>query len=144
MADKGSLHEKFDEPEEIDIGSERGFAVVFSCIFLLIGSWPLFSEGIIRNWAFGVAAILISIGFLYPGLLRPFNLIWFKFGLLLHRIASPLIMAFLFATTIIPIGLIMKVLKKDLLNLNFDPEVDSYWIFREPSVRPPEEFKNQF
>jgi hypothetical protein len=91
-----------------------------------------------------VAAVLIFAGFLYPGLLRPFNLIWFKFGLQLHRIANPLVMAFLFTTTIIPIGLIMKAFKKDLLKLNFDPEVDSYWVIREPSGRPPEEFKNQF
>jgi hypothetical protein len=144
MADKGALHENFDGSEKIEIGSERGFSIVFAGIFLLIGSWPLLSGGLLRTWAFGVAAVLIFAGFLYPGLLRPFNLIWFKFGLQLHRIANPLVMAFLFTTTIIPIGLIMKAFKKDLLKLNFDPEVDSYWVIREPSGRPPEEFKNQF
>ena len=79
-----------------------------------------------------------------PKILSPLNRLWFRFGLLLHHIVNPVVMALLFFTTVTPMALIMRLLGKDPLRRKFDPEADSYWIPRQPAGPAPETMKNQF
>ena len=81
---------------------------------------------------------------LRPALLNPLNRIWLKFGLLLHRIVNPVIMALLFYGTVLPTGLVMRAMGKDLLRLKREPDADSYWILRAPPGPAPETMKDQF
>jgi hypothetical protein len=83
-------------------------------------------------------------GILRPAVLHPLNLIWLKFGLLLHRVVNPVIMALLFFGTVLPTGLVMRMLGKDLLRLKHEPGAERYWIVRQPPGPAPETMKDQF
>jgi hypothetical protein len=90
------------------------------------------------------ALFFIAAAALYPSILKPLNRVWFKFGLLLHRIVNPVIMGLLFYGSVLPTGMIVRALGKDLLRLKFEPKADSYWIVREPPGPSPETMKDQF
>ena len=53
-------------------------------------------------------------------------------------------MGLLFISTIVPIGVLRRALRKDALHLAFDRAASSYWIKREPPGPPPGDMKNQF
>ncbi|WP_234016247.1 SxtJ family membrane protein [Magnetospirillum gryphiswaldense] len=126
------------------MGSERSFGIVFAVVFALIGLWPLKAGGDMRLWALGLAALFLVVAFVAPKLLKPLNLLWFKFGLLLHKIMTPLIMGLLFFLTVTPVGMLMRATGKDPMRLKRDPDAASYWIDRDPPGPPPDSMKNQF
>ncbi|CDL00684.1 conserved protein of unknown function [Magnetospirillum gryphiswaldense MSR-1 v2] len=126
------------------MGSERSFGIVFAVVFALIGLWPLKAGGDMRLWALGLAALFLVVAFVAPKLLKPLNLLWFKFGLLLHKIMTPLIMGLLFFLTVTPVGMLMRATGKDPMRLKRDPDAASYWIDRDPPGPKPASMKNQF
>ena len=144
-ADKGASHENLARENEVEVGSERGFGIVFAVVFTIVGLWPLTGEsGQVRMWALVVAAAFLVAAFVFPAILKPLNLLWFKFGLLLHKIVNPLVMGLLFFSTVTPTALIFKLLGKDPLRLKAQPEADSYWIPRDPPGPERGGMKNQF
>lgn len=112
---------------KIKVGSNRSFGFVFSIVFLLIALWPLLNNSEIRVWSLIISAIFLILGFLNSMLLNPLNILWFKFGLLLGKIISPLVMGLIFFCVVTPIGILMKIFMKDLLKLKFNNE-NSYWV----------------
>ena len=124
-----------------NMGSNRSFGVVFSVVFLIISFWPLFTEGTIRIWAIFIAILFLLISYFKPDALYPLNKIWFKFGLLLGIIVSPIVMGIVFFIIVTPIGIIMRIIGKDLLNKKINNSVKSYWIKREQMIGT---MKNQF
>lgn len=138
-------HERHPEHGELQVGSDRSFAWVFTVVFSIVGFLPMaFSNGGPRIWALGVAGAFFGLGLIVPSVLHPLNVLWMRFGALLHLIVSPIILGFLFFVTVTPMGLIVRALGNDLLRLKHDPEASSYWIAREPPGPPPESMKNQF
>lgn len=137
-------HETFDRPDDVKIGSERSFGLVFAVVFALIGGWQVYRDRAWGWWLLGVAAAFLLAAFAAPQLLRPLNRLWFRFGLLLHHIVNPLVMGLLFFGAILPIGLLMRVLGKQPLPLSFEPGSASYWVPRRPPGPEPDSFKNQF
>ncbi|CAA6605033.1 conserved membrane hypothetical protein [Rhodospirillaceae bacterium LM-1] len=127
-----STHEDFRGKTDVKQGSDRGFGLVFTAFFSIIGLWPLMGGESPRPWALGLAALFLAVSFIRPSLLKPLNRVWFLFGLLLHKIISPLIMGLLFFLTVTPTGFIMRALGKDSLRLKRDPNAASYWIMRDP------------
>ncbi len=127
-----STHEDFQEKSKVKQGSDKSFGFVFAAVFALIGLWPLIKGGELRLWALVLAALFLAVSFIRPSLLKPLNRVWFLFGLLLHKIVSPLIMGLLFFLTVTPTALIMRALGKDVLRLKRDPNASSYWIVRNP------------
>ena len=125
---------------DIKIGSNRSFGIVFFIVFLLIAIYPLLSGDSVRLWSLAIATIFFILGIINSSLLSPLNKIWFKFGLLLGRLISPLIMSLIFFLVVTPIALLMKLLKKDLLNLKFN-KGKTYWIVKSG---PKSKMKNQF
>ena len=126
--------------DNIKISSNKSFGIVFFVFFFLISLYPLINDNELRIWS-----LLISLGFLILGLknsklLTPFNKLWFRFGLLLGKIISPLIMGIIFFIVVTPIGIIMRLLRKDLLNLKFNQK-NSYWIEKTGTKS---KMKNQF
>ncbi len=137
-------HENIREKQDIQIGSNKSFGIVFAVVFFVIALWPLMDEGNFRVWALVTGIILFLISFIYPSIYKPFNYIWFKFGLLLGKIVTPIVMGFLYFFTITPTALIMRTLKKRPLDLEFDDSLDSYWKYRDPPGPSSESMKNQF
>ena len=125
---------------EINLGSNRGFGIVFCIVFLLITLYPLTYGGEIRIWSAIISLIFLLFSLVNSKILTPLNKLWFKFGLFLGMIMSPLIMGIIFFLVVTPIGLIMRMLKKDLLNLRYNQN-QSYWIEKSG---PKSKMKNQF
>ena len=126
--------------DEIKIGSNRSFGIVFFVVFLLIAFYPLINEENIRYWSLFISFIFLILGFLNSTILTPLNKIWFKFGILLGKLISPVIMGIIFFFVVTPIAILMRVLKKDLLNLRFNKN-KTYWIEK---TEPKSKMKNQF
>ena len=126
--------------DDIKISSNRSFGIVFFVVFLLIALYPLINSGEIRIWSVIISLIFLLLGLLNSKILTPLNKIWFKFGILLGKIVSPLIMGVIFFLVVTPIGLIMRLLGKDLINLKYNNN-KSYWIEKND---PKSKMKNQF
>ena len=125
---------------DIKIGSNRSFGIVFFIVFFLISIYPLVNSESIRIWSLIVSLIFLTLGAINSKLLSPLNKVWFKFGLLLGRIISPIVMGIIFFLVVTPIALLMRILKKDLLNLKFTKN-NTYWIEKSG---PKSKMKNQF
>ena len=128
------------QTEEIKLGSNRSFGIVFFIVFLLISLYPLLNEGHLRIWSLIISFIFLILGLLNSKLLTPLNKIWFKFGILLGKLISPLVMGIIFFLVVTPIGLLMRMIGKDLLNLRFNTK-KSYWIEKDGLKS---KMKNQF
>ncbi len=139
-----STHERLADDGVVGGSSDRSFGFVFAAVFGIIGLWPLFEEGGVRWWSLALALGFAVVATARPGLLAPLNRLWFKFGLLLNRIVSPLVMGLLFYLIITPFALFMRLTGKDLLHLKHDLKAQSYWILREPPGPSPETIKNQY
>ena len=126
--------------KEIQMSSNRNFGIVFFLVFLFIAIYPLNYSGEIRIWSIIVSSIFLILGLLNSKFLTPLNKLWFKFGMLLGKIVSPLIMGAIFFFVVTPIGLFMRLLGKDLLNLKYNNN-KSYWIKKSD---PKSKMKNQF
>ena len=114
--------------DDIKIGSNKSFGIVFFILFLLVSLYPLTINESIKYWSLIISVIFLILGLLNSNLLTPLNKIWFRFGILLGKLISPFIMVIIFFLVVTPIGLIMKIIKKDLLNLKFRKDKETYWI----------------
>ena len=121
--------------------SEKSFGVVFSIVFLIVALYPLINSAGLRIWALVVSIIFFLLAFLAPKILVFPNKLWFKFGLLIGSIVAPIVMAFVYFVTVLPTGLIMRLLGKDLLKQKLDKNTKSYWVKRS---EPMGSMKNQF
>jgi hypothetical protein len=125
---------------DIKISSNRSFGLVFFVVFLLISIYPLLHGQNLRFWSLIVAIIFLALGLLNSKILTPLNKIWFKFGLLLGSIISPIIMSIIFFFVVTPISFVMKILGKDMLNLKRNNN-NTYWVEKSG---PKSKMKNQF
>ena len=126
--------------DDIKISSNRSFGIIFFIFFLLIALYPLIYSGEIRVWSAIISLIFLVLGLLNSTILTPPNKLWFKFGIFLSNIISPLIMGIIFFLVVTPIGLIMRIFGKDVLNLKYNKN-QSYWIEKKG---PKSKMKNQF
>ena len=115
----------------VKISSNRSFGFLFFVVFIAISLWPLKSQGDLRLWAFILSLVFLVLGVLNSRFLTPLNKLWFKFGILLGSIISPIVMGIVFFIVVTPIGLIMRFLGKDMLRINKNKLVSTYWINRE-------------
>ena len=126
--------------DDIKISSNRSFGIVFFIVFLIIALYPLIFGGEIRIWSISISLIFLILGLLNSNVLTPLNKIWFKFGIALGKMISPIVMGIIFFLVVTPIALFMRLLKKDLLNLKFNKK-NTYWIEKSG---PKSKMKNQF
>ena len=126
--------------EKIQISSNKSFGVVFFIFFFIISVYPLTKDQNIIIWCFVISIIFLILGLLNSSVLTPLNKIWFKFGIFLGKIVSPLVMGIIFFLVVTPIGFFMRALGKDLLNLKYNKN-KSYWIEKSG---PKSKMKNQF
>ncbi len=137
-------HESFDRSTPVRGSSNRSLGLVFAAVFAIVGAFPLVFGGGPRWWSFAVAAAFALAAFVAPVLLGPLNRVWTRFGLLLHRIVSPVVLGIMFYLVVTPIGLLLRAFGKDPLRLRFDAGARSYWIERTPPGPPPQSFPDQF
>ena len=126
--------------DDIKISSNRSFGIVFFIVFILIAFYPLINQGEIRIWSVFISLLFLILGIINSKILTPLNKVWFKFGIFLGKIISPIVMGLIFFLVVTPIAFLMRILKKDLLNLKFSKN-NSYWIKK---TDPKSTMKNQF
>ena len=138
------VHERLTEDHPITGSSDRSFGVVVTVVLTVVGVFPLLNGEPPRWWSLAVAGVMLVVTLVRAELLAPFNRVWFRFGLFLHRVVNPVIMAVIYFAVVTPTGLIMRAVGKDPLRLRRDPNAESYWIHRTPPGPEPESMTNQF
>jgi len=126
--------------DDVKISSNRSFGIVFFIVFLLIALYPLINKDEFRLWSLIISFIFFILGISNSKILTPLNKLWFKFGIFLGKIVSPIIMGIIFFFVVTPIGVLMRIFGKDVLNLKYNND-KSYWIEK---TGPKSKMKNQF
>ena len=127
--------------KEIKTSSNKSFGLVFFALFMIIALWPLLNDGNIRIWSIIVSIIFLILGLFNSKILTPFNKLWIRFGILLGKIIAPIVMGLVFFGVVTPTGIIMRLFRKDILNLKIDKNKNSYWL---PKDKVKTDMKNQF
>jgi len=117
---------------EVVQGSERSFGLVLAAVFTIVGCIPLLRGHPLRLWALGLAVVFFGAAVLFPRILSPFNRAWFRFGLLLHSVVTPVIMAVIFYGAVVPMAVVIRARGRDLLRLKPGKASETYWIARPP------------
>lgn len=139
------MHENFQRPEKVRGSSDRSFGLVFAAVFALAAFLPLLRPPHQpRWWAAIIAVVFALVAVRWPKLLAPLNGLWLKFGLLLHAVVSPIVLALIFYVAIVPVGLLKRIFGSDSLRLKADPAANSYWITRDSSDSALSSMKQQF
>ena len=139
-----STHEVFSRDDNVVAGSDRSFGMVMAVALAAVTLLNGWHAGRLWPWSGGLAALLLAVALVRPQALNPLNRLWLKFGLLLHRVVNPIVMALLFFGTVWPTGFVMRVMGRDLLRLKREPDAASYWIVRQPPGPSPETMRDQF
>ncbi len=135
---------ELNRQHEVKSSSDRSFGLVFAAFFLIVAFLPLLHGNGMRLWAAGLAGTFLLLALAAPQVLMPLNRVWTRFGLLLHRIVSPVALGIMFYGAVMPTGLIMRLVGKDPLRLRLDKSASSYWIKRQPPGPAPDSLKLPF
>ena len=111
---------------KIKLPSNRNFGIVFFIVFFIIAFLPLLNQNEIRYWSFFISVVFLFLAIIKSEILTPLNKIWFKFGIVLGKVVSPIVMGVIFFLVITPIGIFMRLIGKDLLNLK-KTKNQTYW-----------------
>jgi len=137
-------HEANWDRETAVPGSDRSFGLTMGVCFTLLTLINVWHAGHIWPWIGALAAFFLVFALIRPAALRPLNWLWFRFGLLLHRVMNPIVMGVVFFGAVLPTGLVVRLLGKDLLRLRGQTGANSYWIERRPPGPAPQSMKDQF
>ena len=146
MNSPGGMHEQFDKRDDVKVPTERSFGRTFAIVFALLAAFSYWHHGLNgRFYASAAVSVAFAIVTLAaPQILRPLNLVWLKFGLLLHKIVNPVIMGVLFFGVFTPMGYAMRLFGIDFLREKRKRQVKSYWIVKSAESIPDSSMKNQF
>jgi hypothetical protein len=143
MVESGT-HESFDR-NEVKSSSDRSFGFVFAAVFAIIAAWPvIFGRGGPRLWALVLAVAFLAAALAYPRLLHPLNRLWFRIGMLLHHVVTPLVMGLIFCFGVVPTALVMRMRRKDPLRIEGHRRGETTWVVRSPPGPPPGSMKRLF
>lgn len=120
----------------IKMGSERSFGFVFAGVFAIVACYPLLHSGDVLLWALAVAGAFLAIALAAPRLLAPLNRLWFRFGIALGKVMTPVAMALLFVVAVIPTALALKLFRKDPMQRRLDRGAATYWERRQAQPGP--------
>ena len=131
------------QKQEIRINKKNNiiFGIIFFIFFLIFGLYPLVSVGVIRIWSVVLSLVFLIITIIRPNLFTFLNRSWIQFGILLGKIISPIVMGLVFFFVVTPIGILVRILKKDVMGLKRG--ASSYWINREDKDKV-QSMKKQF
>lgn len=144
VRERTTAHEQLSVERQELKTSDRAFGFLFAMVFGALGAYGLWQGHILGYYFLVSGGGFLFIALAFPRLLHPLNRLWFLFGLLLHKIVNPVVLAMLFFLTVVPMGLLMRLFKKDPLRLVRNESIESYWIDVEPPGPRPDSIKNQF
>ena len=144
MSRLSAHHEDLSREVASQGSSDRAFGLIFSAVCAVVGLWPLHAAKPIRLSAVVLSGGLLAVSLVSPVLLRPFNRLWTKIGLLLNKLVSPVVTALLFYLVFTPTALLLRLSGQDPLRLRLDKKARTYWIPREHPGPAPETMSNPF
>ena len=118
----------------LKISSNKSFGIVFSIFFIIVFFFPFFKDESLNTWALIPSVIFLVLGLKNSKILTPLNIFWIKLGILIGKFVSPIIMGLVFFLVVTPIGIVLKIFKKDLLNLKYDQKRKTYWLNRDKPI----------
>ena len=129
------------QKQQIKINKKNNitFGILFFIFFLIIGLYPLKSGVIVRIWSLILSLVFLIITILAPNLFTFLNRMWIRFGILIGKLISPIVMGLVFFFLVTPIGMCFRILKKDVMGLKRRPS--TYWINRKDKLQS---MKKQF
>jgi hypothetical protein len=139
-----SFHEQFHSEGPPKGSSDRGFGLVFAAFCIIVGVIRYWSHDIVSVPWFVAAVVFLIAALIFPRVLAPLNWVWTRLGFILFKVLNPVVLALLYVTCFVPIGLLARAAKKDFLRLRKDVASASYWINRDPPGPPAEGMRNQF
>ena len=142
MAERGA-HESFDR-DEVKASSDRSFGFVFAAVFAIVAAWPVVFGGDLRLWALALAVAFLAAALAYPRILHPLNWLWFRIGVLLHHVVTPVVMGLIFVFGVLPTALIMRTRRRDSLRIDAHKRGDTNWVVRTPPGPSPDSMKRLF
>ena len=126
--------------QQIKVSSNKSFGIVFFIVFLIIALYPMIKDGDIRLWSLILSLIFLILGLINSIILTPLNRLWFKFGIFLGKIVSPIILGIIFFLVVTPTGILLRLFGRDVINLKYNKN-NSYWIKK---TGPKSKMKDQF
>lgn len=135
------MNSQLEQPKPLD---NRAFGLIFCGIFCIIALFPMFFGGEYRQWALIISVAWAVPALLFPAVLGPLNRLWAQIGQMMHKVINPILMGLVFFLTVVPTGLILKLLGKDPMRRKFDTQASSYWIARQENSLTKDSFDNQF
>jgi predicted membrane metal-binding protein len=136
-------HESFDR-DEVKTSSDRSFGFVFAAVFAILAVWPVLFGGRLRLWALVPAVLFLAAALAYPRVLHPFNRLWFRIGVLLHHVVTPIVMGLIFCFGVVPTALIMRLRGWDALRVDVKRRGETNWVVRVPPGPSPDTMKRLF
>lgn len=120
--------------------SNKNFAITFAIVFLLIFLFVFLKLSYFNIYLLFISLFLFIFGFLKPGIFKLPNLLWFKFGLFLSKIISPIVLFLIFVVIVLPIGIFKRSIEKDYFCLKINKKKETYWEKTKTNIN----FKDQF
>ncbi len=131
---------------QVEMGSDRNFGLVFAAFFALVGLLPFATgHGGVRWWALLLAAGFLVVALVASRWLAPLNRVWFRFGLLLGKIVSPLLLSLVFFVVVTPLALVARTMGRDILQTRREArQRNSHWVARIHDPEHPSSMRNQY
>ena len=127
--------------KNIKMSSNKSFGIVFFFVFTIIAFYPLLNNQSLRAWSLIVAIIFLFLGLVNSALLSPLNALWFKLGIFLGKFVAPIVMGIVYFVVVFTTNLLLKLFKKNYLNIKYEKTNNSYWINVKDKITT---MKNQF
>ncbi|MFZ0559924.1 MAG: SxtJ family membrane protein [Methylovirgula sp.] len=137
-------HETVRSFRKTAAGSNRKFGVTLGLVLAFLAFWPLVHHHGPRWWLLAIALCLGGAGVFFPAALGSANRAWFKLGLALNTIVSPIVMGVLFFGAVAPVGFVLRKRGEDLLGLKRAPQAATFWDERTPPGPGPGTMRKQF
>lgn len=139
-----NTHEQIDREDEVITSSDRSFGFVFAALFAIIAGLRAWKAEADALWWIAPAAAFALLAVFRATALAPLNRLWSRFGLLLSRVVTPVVMLVLFAIAIVPVGMVLRLARKDPMKLRRDPAAATYWQDHDTTPRSRDRMRDQF
>jgi large-conductance mechanosensitive channel len=122
----------------------RKFTITICAALSIIGGIILWQKGDTGFIFLAVGLLFLFSGLIKPELLGPIYKVWMAFSLMLGFVMNHLILALMYYIVITPIGILMRVLRKDPLQTRLDRNTKSYWLQRTNEDFSKEKYEKMF